>query len=238
MKIIIKNLLEKLGLRLNFVKNLWYLDSFLLLKKLCISPNPVILDIGACDGSSVQDFKRLFPDSSIYSFEPYSTSFNNLKNISKGYNNVKIFQVALSNYDGLMDFYVNKSKATNSLFKAKLTSSFIDDHSVFEECIKVPAMTLDFFVMENMIEKIDILKLDVQGGELMVFEGAQETLRSKKVKLVYCEIWLIEGYEGQPLYHDVASYLASFGYFSFGIYNMHYRKDGHFLWGDAIFYQP
>lgn len=238
MKTLIKNIFNKFGLVVNLKKNLGYLNSFQILHRLNKNKNPVIFDIGACDGSSIQDFKASFPGAHIYSFEPFSSSFKDAEKISKNYKNVEVYQLALSNENGQKDFFVNKSKATNSLFKAKITSSFIDDHAVPEECIKVPTVTLDKFVSEHSIENIDILKLDVQGGELMVFEGARETLTSKKVDIIYTEIWLLEGYEGQPLYHDIAFFLFSYGYHPFGIYNMHYRRsDGHFLWGDAIFYK-
>ena len=238
MKSLVKKIFDKIGLRVNLVKNLWYLDPFLIIRKLLNNQHPVIFDIGACDGSSIQEFKLSFPNSHIYSFEPFSASFNNAENIGRSYPNVNVYQLALSDSNGQKDFYVNKSKATNSLFKPKITSSFIDDHAVPEQCIKVPTITLDKFVDENSIENIDILKLDVQGGELMVFEGAKKTLQNKKINIIYTEVWLLEGYEGQPLYHDIAALLSTYGYHPFGIYNMHYRKnDGHFLWGDAIFYK-
>lgn len=236
MKKIIKSQLEKLGIRLNFIKNLWYLDSFFILKKLTNKTNPVIFDIGACDGSSVQEFKKIFPDAVIYSFEPYPESYNGLAKLAEKYPDVYVYNLALSNTNGTMNFFVNKSKATNSLLKPLLTHSFIDEYISIEENIRVTTKKIDTFLENYKINEIDILKIDVQGGELLVLEGAQETLRNKKVKLIYSEIWLIEGYKGQPLYHDIAAYLATFGYLPFGIYNMHYRKDGHFLWGDAIFY--
>lgn len=90
---------------------------------------------------------------------------------------------------------MNRSKATNSLLKPKITSSFIDEVAVYEKCIKVTSITLDSFIEENNITEIDILKLDVQGGELMVFEGAKVALNHKKIKIIYSEIWFLEGYD-------------------------------------------
>lgn len=236
MKKFIKSQLDKLGIRLSFIKNLWYLDSFFILKKLTNKTNPIIFDIGACDGSSVQEFKKIFPDAVIYSFEPYLKSFENLAKLSDDYTGVYIYNLALSDNDGAMNFFVNKSKATNSLLKPLLTNSFIDEYISIEENIQVATKMIDTFLEDNKINEIDILKIDVQGGELLTLKGAKQALIDKKIKIIYTEIWLIEGYEGQPLYHDIAAYLAAFGYLPYGIYNMHYRKDGHFLWGDAIFY--
>ncbi len=236
LKVILKSLLDKVGLKINLVKNLWYLDSFYLLKKLSTNKSPVIFDIGASDGSSIIDFKKLFPDSKIFSFEPFPGSYQNLAAVSQQFKGSWHFEMALSDQDGLINFFVNKSKATNSIFSPKTTNSFIDAHAIFEKKIQVKSKMLDTFLEENRILEIDILKIDVQGGELKVFQGAKKTLENKLIKIIYTEIWFLEGYDRQPLFHDIASYLASYGYFPFGIYNMHYRNDGHFLWGDAIFY--
>lgn len=236
MKTFIKNQLEKYGVRLNFTKNLWYLNSFIQLKNLTNTANPVIFDVGACSGSSIEDFKKVFPGSTIYSFEPSPDSFKSLAHIIAKYVNVYPEEIAISNNNGVCDFFVNESQATNSLLKSKLTDSFIDQHSASKSTIQIKTKTLDSILADKNIDNIDILKLDVQGGELLVFEGAINTLREKKIKIIYTEIWFIEGYENQPLYHDLASFLKTFGYKPFGIYNIHYRKDGHFLWGDGIFY--
>lgn len=236
MKELLKKGLNKLGIKLNFTKNLWYLEPFKLMQKFTANDHPVIFDIGACDGHTSKIFKNIFPDARIYAFEPYPDSYKLLEKTAKEIRDVSAHQYALSNENGVMDFFVNKSKATNSLLSAKSTESFIDAHIVYEKKISVETMTLDDFAEHNNINEIDILKLDVQGGEMLVFEGAKTLLEQKKTKLIYTEIWFIEGYSGQPLYHDIAAYLAKFGYLPFGIYNMHFRTDGHFLWGDAIFY--
>lgn len=224
-----KSLLSLFGIQLGYKRNLWYLDPFIILKKLTLNSQPVIFDIGACDGHTSIIFKKLFPGSRIHAFEPYPDSFNKLANTADSIEGISAHQYALSESNGAMEFFVNKSKATNSLLLAKPTNSFIDDHIVYEQKIMVETMMLDNFVRDNDINEIDILKLDVQGGEMMVFKGSTEILMKKIPQLIYTEIWFIEGYKGQPFYHDIASYLGQFGYLPYGVYNMHYRKDGHFL---------
>lgn len=236
MKNIVKSIFNKLGLQINFSKNLWYLDAFYLLKGFIKKDAAVIFDVGGSDGSTIYEFKKILPNSIIYSFEPFPASYNNLKKITARLRDVYAYNLALSDLNGRKSFFVNASKATNSLLKAKPTNSFIDSHAVAEGEIEVEVKTIDTFVAENLISTIDILKLDVQGSELMVLRGAESCLRKKIIKYIYTEVWLIEGYEGQPLYHDLGTFLAIYGYKPFGIYNVHYRKDGHFLWADAIFY--
>lgn len=235
---LIKNSLQKFGINLSLQKNLWYLEPYKLMRKFIQKDDPIIFDIGACDGYTSKVFKNIFKDARIFAFEPFPNSFELLKKNVALLKNVSAHQYALSNTMGTQEFFVNRSKATNSLLPARDTNSFMDDHVVFENNISVQTTTLDNFVNEHNINEIDILKLDVQGGEKLVFEGAKETLLNHKAKIIYCEIWFIEGYHGQPLYHDVAHLLHQFGYVPFGVYHIHYRNDGHQLWGDALFYLP
>lgn len=238
MKHFFKSILLRLGIQLNFTKNLWYLDSYKTLQNFIKIDNPVIFDVGGCDGSTVEDFKKIFPKSFIYSFEPYPSSYTNLQNVAKRFSDVHTYNLALADNELAANFFVNKSKATNSLLKPVPTNSFIDEHAILEGKIEIQQKTIDSILSENSIISIDILKMDVQGAELKVLMGAKQALSSNKIKFILAEIWFLAGYENQPLYHDIASYLSDFGFKPFGIYNIHYRKDGHFLWGDAIFYLP
>jgi FkbM family methyltransferase len=238
MKQFIKSILLRFGMQLNFTKNLWYKDAYKILQNFNGNKKPVIFDVGGSDGSTIIDFKKIFPESTIFSFEPYPEAYINLEKLTSTFSDVHTFPIALSDIETPTTFYVNKSKATNSLFKPKFTDSFIDNHAVPENEIQIQQKTMDSFVLENNIAIIDILKMDVQGGELKILHGAKNALTQKKIRFILSEIWFLEGYEDQPLYHDIASYLSTFGYKPFGVYNIHYRKDGHFLWGDAIFYLP
>ncbi len=53
---------------------------------------------------------------------------------------------------------------------------------------KVPTSTLDTFVKKNNIKSIDILKIDIDGSEYEFLEGARNTLKKNKVKIVLIEI--------------------------------------------------
>ena len=237
MKQLLKGLIKRCGINVSLIKNLWYLDSFKIVKLLIEKENPVIFDVGACHGSSIEDFRTIYPSSYIYSFEPFHDSFIGLKKLATGKENVEIFEVALSDLKGEMKFYSNASCATNSLFKAVETNSFIDEHTIAVGEGYVNCITMDEFCETKNILEIDILKIDVQGAELKVLKGAKNLLAKKQIKLIYAEVWFLRSYAEQPLYHSIASYLEDFGYRPHGVYNMHYRKsDGHFLWGDAIFY--
>lgn len=236
-KVSLKKALERFGLRIHLSKNLWYQDVFEVLKRLNKNENPIIFDVGASTGSFSLQLQKEIKNCSVYAFEPFLEYYKILETNRVQFPAISTHNIALADAVGTQTFFVNSSKATNSLLPPKRTDSFIDNHAIPESQMTIPTMTLDAFCEASKITHIDLLKMDVQGGELKVLQGAKKMLGSQSINFIYSEVWFIEGYENQPLYHDVASYLASFGYKPFGLYNMHFRKDGHHLWGDAIFYK-
>jgi FkbM family methyltransferase len=136
-----------------------------------------VIDIGANIGiTTVAIAKRIRRGGKLYSFEPVPEYFNILKgNVSSnGLENVKVYEVAVTDQVGRVYFY-----------QKELSSGI-----VFEEGAKkseVPTTTIDGFLNEEKIAGIDLINIDCEGSELLVLRGAEETLSKNKVK-VFCEI--------------------------------------------------
>ena len=136
-----------------------------------------VIDIGANIGITTMTIaKRIGRKGKLYSFEPIPEYFNILKkNISSnGLENAKVYELAVTNQVGRVNFY------------QKGPSSGI----VFEKGVKqleVPTTTIDRFLTEEEIKRIDLINMDCEGSELLVLEEAKETLRKNKVK-IFCEI--------------------------------------------------
>jgi len=136
-----------------------------------------VIDIGANIGiTAVAVAKKIGRRGKLYSFEPVPEYFNILKkNISSNrLENVKAYELALTDQVGRVDFY------------QKGLSSGI----VFEEGakkFKVSTTTIDRFLSEEEIERIDLINMDCEGSELLVLREAKETLGKNKVK-IFCEI--------------------------------------------------
>lgn len=95
-------------------------------------------------------------------------------------------------------------------------------------------------------ETVDYIKIDVQGGELQVFEGARSTL--KNVFVIHTEVEFVPLYENQPLFSDVDVYLRQQGFCLVKfidmrsgslrpcIYNNDVNRGGNqLLWSDALY---
>ncbi len=201
----------------------------------------VIFDIGAHCGDTTAAYARHFPESVIYSFEPFSESCDKLKMRYKNNQKVKIFQMAISNRQGMMDFYSNADSATNSLLpiggEAEKWSD-MSDAVLLKNMVKVKSTTIDEFCAKEGIDHIMILKMDMQGGELLAIEGAKKMLMGKAISLIFLELLFVPLYIGQAEYHQVCALLAKFGYRLFDIYNCAYDNSGKMKWCDGLFFGP
>jgi FkbM family methyltransferase len=194
----------------------------------------IIFDIGAHHGRFSLEVPSYFEKSKIYCFEPSPESFRALeRNLEK--TSCHLSQLALSDKASEMDFYINEFEETNSLLPSKITGSDIDRLTSQKDIIKVQVSTIDKFCSEEKIDSIGLLKIDVQGNTLNTLRGAESLLRSKKIKVIYCEIEFLQIYKNQSLFHHVTAYLETFQYSLYSIYNIHYDVNNRISWADALY---
>src|SRR5258708_5417149 len=151
----------------------------------------VIFDIGANRGNVTEKYLKMFPNASVFAFEPYPDTYEALKGRFKIEANVSCHKYAISDSTGQQTFYVNKNIDTNSILKPKKSGLSSDVQVQNEKVITVEATTVDLFCKSNQINQIDILKMDIQGGELSALKGSIELLKLKKIRLIYLETFFI-----------------------------------------------
>ena len=142
-----------------------------------LSDNDVSIDVGAQIGYlSLVMGTAAKQSTKVYSFEPeganivrFNTNIalNNLKN-------VELIRNAVSNFDGTLKLYMSKDH------NAGTHSTVFNEATVSHDFVEVPAITLDHFVSSRNISKLRLLKIDVEGGELEVIQGAMNTLKTLK----------------------------------------------------------
>jgi len=215
-----------------------------LIKNIVQADHPIIFDIGAHRGESVLYLKRIFPSSSIYSFEPDPDSFKVLER--NDIDGVCCLNLAISDTDGVERFYRNKISHTNSLFRVNLqskdsigvnTANAKNDTEYFigfNQEIDIPTLRLDSFVKANAISHIDLLKIDVQGAECKVLNGAREILGNTKV--IVLEISFFDYYNHQTTFMDVEMIISSLGFRLFSISEISNNPmNGRTDWAEVIY---
>ena len=197
---------------------------------------PVIFDIGAHRGETMNEYRSRFPDAMIYCFEPFPESREFLKKKVGTDSSTKIIPFAIADKPGQRSFYVNAIEVTNSLLRMSGEGiRYLPKGKENRSTIQVKVTSIDEFVRDNNLEKIDILKMDIQGGELMALNGASKTLKEHPPSVIYTEVSYMHRYESQPLFHDLWTFLNQFGYSLFDVYHIAKATDGQILFGDALF---
>ena len=195
---------------------------------------PLIFDVGAHYGETIKRYKRALPDCRMVSFEPTPESFERLTRDWGADSDVTLVNKAVTATDGLVEFHVNAFDATNStLPRPSRGRRYYPKFAGMETKITVQGTTLDSYLGAG--ECPDILKMDIQGGELAALKGADRLLKLPALKLIYTEALFIPHYENQPLFHDISAYLAQRGYSLYNIYNPQVATNGQLRYGDALF---
>lgn len=195
----------------------------------------VIFDVGARHGGITGQYRAMYPDAKIFAFEPFPKSYELLLKYADAQDgNVVPVKLGVSDRTGKSAFNVNEHDFTNSLLDSHRTETIIDNLTESKSRIEIDTITLDQFAMENKISKIDILKFDIQGGELNALKGAQRMLSEGRISLIYTEVSFMKIYEGQPFYHDISAFLYSNRFELINIFNPWYI-DGRLAWADALF---
>lgn len=202
--------------------------------------NPLVFDVGAHTGGTFNRYKNLFPHLMIHCFEPLPESFEALTTTvgsAAQENGAFLHHLALSNQAGEHDFHVSREyPATSSLFpRSSQLRRYYASNAELKETIRVKTETLDRFCEENSVAKINILKMDVQGCELRVLQGATDLLGRYAIDVIYTEVLFISHYDNAPLFPSIALFLAERNYSLYGLYNLELAKNGQLRYGDAIF---
>ena len=222
--ILLKTINNKINRR--FVKDLIFVKE-----KLMLIPNTII-DIGGAIGEWSLAANLVFPNSKLYFFEPITESFNIAKKRLSHLNNVKFFNYALSSNNGNAKFYLNEFSFSSSLLRMTEKHKKIFPFTKNESEIVVETNRLDTINGIELIKPVYI-KMDVQGAELRVLEGAGELI--EKFDAIQLEVNFENFYYGQAEYDKIFSFMLSNEFIRFVQIDSLYSKGGCLLASDLIF---
>lgn len=182
-----------------------------------------VIHVGAHEGQEHDLYLQSFGDEIVsHWFEPNPRIFENLKAKLGDKNKTFLYECALGSeekLDRMWEELVTNGESS-SLMKPKKISEIYTNLN-FVEGPEVKVKTLDSFSIKDS----NVLVLDVQGFELEVLKGAEETL--KNVEHVFSEVNLEEHYEGCPSLKDLNEFLIPRGFWL----RENWWTDG--SWGDC-----
>jgi FkbM family methyltransferase len=168
-----------------------------------------------------------------------------LSSIPRGAN-VLCLSTALHNMRGEADFYLARSPGLSSFLEPnwELLQHFPDaERFQTERIVRLKTDRLDAQLEVNGIVDVDFVKLDTQGTELVILEGAQRIL-SAEVLGLEVEVEFVPLYREQPLFADVDTMLRGHGFDLFDLRPTYWKRalgadsggpQGQLMFGDALY---
>lgn len=160
--------------------------------KQLIRDNDTIIDAGALIGDFSCYVNYLYPKAKIYAFEPSPMVFKLLKqNTEIRTNNIFCFNQALSNKNGEAELNVSKDITLwggDNLKESKIRKQKDQNHLKQEH---ITTITIDSFVQQNKLVNVNFIKIDTEGFEKEILEGAVQTIRNFSPTIV-CSAYHIQ----------------------------------------------
>lgn len=137
-----------------------------------IKKDGIVLDIGAAVGM----YSTFWAPhcKKLYAFEAVEPVFNQLQKLEDKFDNVEVFNTAVSDFDGESEFYVDDKRLSNSSFR-----DLVDGIKTTVNTVKIDSL---------LLTNVCFMKIDVEGHELDVLNGARGLITNCK-PTVMCEIY-------------------------------------------------
>lgn len=179
-----------------------------------IKDHNIVFDVGANEGGWSKYAYKTKTNITIYAFEPIPGVFKNLCN-NFPYASFKPFNIALSDEIGeaLFYSYPNTQSTKSGLYDRPILHN---QYHLNSTTISVKTDTLDHFCLTNDISHIDFLKIDTEGAEWTVLQGAKGLLKDQKIKAIQFEYGGCY-IDAKTTLFQVADFLTKNGYVIFYI---------------------
>jgi FkbM family methyltransferase len=203
-----------------------------------------VIDVGAREGIH-ERWKSIESYAQFIGFEPDSEEYGRLVVQGEKDTNVKYLNTALHSRKGTLDFHLLKARQTSSVLLPNLETlgRFPEvERFEIEKTVALKVDTLDNALRGNKIENVDFMKLDTQGSELSILEGATRVLQG--VFGLEIEVEFVELYQDQALFGEVDRFVRKRGFELFDLRPNYWKRKvcpdlggikGQLVFADALY---
>lgn len=170
-----------------------------------------ILDVGANVGQSAERFLMEFPDALIYCFEPGDEAFALLSRKYGHLGRVRCLDIALADFEGDGSVMVGETSDLTRLVRDPGSRPPVGARTV-------PVTTVDAYCASSGIARINYLKVDTEGGDLAVIEGADRMIGLGAIDLIEVEVGLNPCNSWHVPLAEMQGHLERRGCYLFGFY--------------------
>jgi FkbM family methyltransferase len=199
-----------------------------------------IYDVGANDGWFARVMLRFVPEAEIISFEPLKSQLASLVQLKDKNKNFSFYPFALGSENVKVDINEFGTNGLSSILNftensydyniRNFDTTIVASYSV--ECFRLDSLD---YLTSGKENKVKILKIDTQGFEMNVIQGASRLFENKFFDFVIIEVLTIEKYTGGPLYFDIINKMTDYGYNLCELFPSCREKNGWVTEFDVIF---
>lgn len=182
-----------------------------------------IMDVGANVGDVAEAALKSYPQASILCFEPVNHTHSVLtKRLSPFGKRSFIYNVALSDKEESGEINITTQHGANSISPQAQFHQEFNPHVREVSKEKIQLVRLDEYASKFPSQKIDIMKIDVEGHELNVLKGGAQFI-SNNVDVIIIEISLMrdESLKNQAVF-EIFSFLHGLGFCLLNVMDLHH----------------
>ena len=170
-----------------------------------------IIDVGSNSGQFSKVATHFYPNAAINAFEPLPDLYSKIEKLFQSNQKITTHNLALGNEVGVIKFNKNKYGHISSILEISSDNIHYPKQENDLAQIDVAIKTLDSLsLIDSKSKGLTLLKLDVQGYELEVLKGGDETI--KHIDYIVIEANLEQLYTNQPSFNQMNEYLTSKGF--------------------------
>lgn len=171
-------------------------------------PRPIVFDVGANRGQTVERLFESMPRAEVHCFEPVASTFKLLTDHVSRYSSVRTINCGLSGAAGEGWITNVAGSGTNRLVQSP-------NHSSAEEIV---LLTVDEYCNRQGIDTVHVLKSDCEGHDLEVLRGAKAALKSHRVLSVFPEVSFLQD-STLAKFYQIERFLREYSMVFYGLYD-------------------
>lgn len=189
-----------------------------------------VFDVGANRGVSAAEFLRVFPECSVYAFEPSQEPYEKLAKFASIERRVSAFPTALGSEVGRATLLVNEN--------AEMATLRASQQRGVTGVRQVEVDTIDNFLAKTGSlegKSVDLLKIDTEGYEIEVLRGALASLKQGRIRMVYAECSMRPDDEEHTRFLDLSVFLRAVGFNFVALYDQCVWENAYSGYCNALF---
>lgn len=173
--------------------------------KAYIREGDIVLDIGASIGTTTLYFSKIVGEKGkVFAFEPVTPDVISLNLKMNKIKNVIVIPKAVSNKVGKTEIEISDYCIDSSICKREYTSNY------YTKKKKVDMISLDYFTEHMGLDKIDFIKMDIEGAEELAIRGAKRVIEKYRPKLSISSYHI--DFNNEPQHNKLVKLLKESGY--------------------------